>query len=378
MWGAEGQFSEYKRPRPTQISCRRHKERAAQSQSESVLGCHSRASRLRSDVLKENSSEEDMFPFNELTENPRRGRRSPSSPRPAYVQPWMSPPSQLMDQPWREQTFSRLDRNFLLDDLQNYDTQTRTVTEPRILLVGQTGAGKSSFFNSLNSIFRDHVTMQALCGYGDINVSKKFRTYSVSLGAGGRKLPYILCDTMGLERSGFEEGIKVEDIISVIKGHVSDMYEFNPRAAINCHDPHYIRSPSVKDKMHCVVFVVDANKIVNLPKFQLLKKFKEIKSEVNSLGIPLLVLVTKIDKACMEVQKDLTKVYSSRYLHEKVTQLGQMLGVPVSSISLVKNYATETELNFSMDLLILKALQQMLRAIDVYFEETNVRRTTLW
>uniref|UniRef100_A0A8C4SYQ3 Interferon-induced protein 44-like n=2 Tax=Erpetoichthys calabaricus TaxID=27687 RepID=A0A8C4SYQ3_ERPCA len=302
-----------------------------------------------------------------------RGRRSPSPPKQAYVQSWMTLTSQLMDQPWREQGFSRKVKDELLTELRNYETQS--VAKPRILLVGQIGAGKSSFFNSLNSVFRGHVVMQAITGYGETSVSKKFREYSFSDGEGGR-LPYILCDTMGMERTGSEDGIKVEDIISVIKGHISDMYEFNSRAAINCQDRQYQRSPSLKDKVHCVVFVVDANKIVNFQEISLLKKFKEVKSEVNSLGIPLLVLVTKIDEACIEVQKDLTKVYRSRYLHEKVIQLGQMLNIPVSSISLVKNYATETELNLNMDILILKALQQMLRATDAYFDEMNMRRFT--
>ncbi|KAG2461692.1 interferon-induced protein 44-like [Polypterus senegalus] len=283
-----------------------------------------------------------------------------------------SPPSPppLLEKPWREQEFNI--RYELLERIRNYKTLTESVEEPRILLIGQIGAGKSSFFNSVNSIFRGHVMLQAIAGYGDTSVSKQYRTYPVQDGKGGKKLPYILCDTMGLEDSDCDEGIHVEDIISVIKGHVPDTYEFNPKAPITRNDRRYREEPSLADKVHCVVYVVEADKISLLGQ-NLLKKMKSIRAKVNNMGIPQLVLVTKIDKACPQVRNDLTKVYRSRYLYEKVTQLGQMLGVPVSCISPVKNYSIETELNLHVDVLILTALQQMLRAADACFDDMKLK-----
>jgi hypothetical protein len=41
------------------------------------------------------------------------------------------------------------------------------VDQARVLLVGQVGAGKSSFFNTINSIFRGYITSQACSGNAD-------------------------------------------------------------------------------------------------------------------------------------------------------------------------------------------------------------------
>ncbi|XP_039591686.1 interferon-induced protein 44-like isoform X1 [Polypterus senegalus] len=289
-----------------------------------------------------------------------------------YKAPSPPPLPPMLEEPWREQEFNTMIKNELLEEIRNYKTLTESVEVPRILLIGQVEAGKSSFFNSLNSVFRGHVIQQAPSGLAVTSISKNYRTYTVLDGKGGRKLPFIMCDTMGLERDINNEGILVEDIISIIKGHVPDTYEFNPKAPITRNDKRYREDPSLADKVHCVVFVVEADKI-NLLDQNLLKKFKLIRAKVNNMGIPLLVLVTKIDKACLEVTKDLTKVYWSRYLYEKVTQLGQMLGVPVSSMSPVKNYSRETELNLNVDILVLKALQQMIRAADACFDDLKLK-----
>uniref|UniRef100_A0A8C4SZ14 G domain-containing protein n=1 Tax=Erpetoichthys calabaricus TaxID=27687 RepID=A0A8C4SZ14_ERPCA len=274
----------------------------------------------------------------------------------------------LIDTFTRQKTLTERIRNELLEKIRNYESLTESVEEPRILLIGQIGDGKSSFFNSVNSVFRGHVMLQARSGFGVTSISKKYRTYPVHDGKGGRKLPFILCDTMGLERNIKDEGIHVEDIISIIKGHVPDMYEFNPKAKITINDKRYREEPGLADKVHCVVFVVEANKI-SLLNQNLLNKFESIRTEVSNMGIPVLGLVTKIDGACLEVTNDLTKVYRSRYIYQKVSQRNLSL----SSISPVKNYSAETELNLHVDILILTALQQMLRAADAYFDDMKLK-----
>lgn len=52
----------------------------------------------------------------------------------------------------------------------------------------------------------------------------QFRTYRVKSVRGGCPLPIILCDTMGLEEST-GEGLNMDDIISILKGHLQDLYQ---------------------------------------------------------------------------------------------------------------------------------------------------------
>lgn len=51
-----------------------------------------------------------------------------------------------------------------MDSIKSYKPMVPTVSQVRILLIGPVGAGKSSFFNSINSVFRGHVTSQAIAG----------------------------------------------------------------------------------------------------------------------------------------------------------------------------------------------------------------------
>ena len=50
------------------------------------------------------------------------------------------------------------------------------VTAANILLLGQIGAGKSSFFNSVNSIFRGKITSKACSGSFEHSVTTMVRS----------------------------------------------------------------------------------------------------------------------------------------------------------------------------------------------------------
>ena len=55
-------------------------------------------------------------------------------------------------------------RKDLINRIKSYKPTVPSVSEARVLLIGPVGAGKSSFFNSINSVFRGHVTSQAIAG----------------------------------------------------------------------------------------------------------------------------------------------------------------------------------------------------------------------
>lgn len=55
--------------------------------------------------------------------------------------------------------------------VQGYSPEVPAVQQARVLLVGPVGAGKSSFFNSINSVFRGNMTCQAIVGTGNSGVT---------------------------------------------------------------------------------------------------------------------------------------------------------------------------------------------------------------
>uniref|UniRef100_A0A3B3VZ78 Interferon-induced protein 44-like n=1 Tax=Poecilia latipinna TaxID=48699 RepID=A0A3B3VZ78_9TELE len=255
----------------------------------------------------------------------------------------------------------------LMNYIENYKPLISSVSQARILLIGPVGVGKSSFFNSINSVFRGHVTNQAVSGCSSTSLTTQFRTYSLKAGREGRLLPVILCDTMGLESSN-DTGLDIEDITSILKGHLPDCYQFNPAAPLDPEASGYRKSPSLKDKIHCVTYVLDACNISIMPtkmeeKLSAIRKkscyTKNILSESS-----LLLLFSKFDLnnlcAMMQMQQASTK-----------------LGIPLSCIVPVRNYTETLDLDVNCDILLLSAITQMLRWADNFYDDFSDQLSAL-
>uniref|UniRef100_H2ZMU3 Uncharacterized protein n=1 Tax=Ciona savignyi TaxID=51511 RepID=H2ZMU3_CIOSA len=101
-----------------------------------------------------------------------------------------------------------------------------------------------------------------------------------------------------------------------------------------------------------------------------------MRTKITGRGIPIIVLVTKIDKACEHTRGDVSLVYRSSTIQHLIAQASNKIGIPVSHILPVKNYTHEIELDPWVDVLALSALQQMLRFTDNYFDECLVSTAT--
>ncbi|XP_076007487.1 interferon-induced protein 44-like isoform X2 [Genypterus blacodes] len=274
-----------------------------------------------------------------------------------------------LEKPWRTTVWDSVKRKEMMDSIRLFKPTITAVDQVRVLLIGQVGAGKSSFFNSINSIFRGHVTSQATAGCSKTSLTTKFRTYSIKDGREGKPLPIILCDTMGLEENT-GAGLDVDDISNILKGHVPDTYQFNPIAPLQPRAPGYRESPALKDQIHCVAYVIDASK-VSIMSDKLEAKLDAIRRKINLMGLPQLVLLTKPDECCPLVSEDVKNIYSSGYIRDLVQTVHTRLGVPMCCIVPVKNYSMELELDLNCDILLLSAVVQMLRYIDNYFDDIS-------
>ncbi|XP_013862748.1 interferon-induced protein 44 isoform X1 [Austrofundulus limnaeus] len=280
-----------------------------------------------------------------------------------------------LERPWRTVIWDSYEkRTELMETIRTYKPIARSVSQIRVLMIGPVGAGKSSFFNSINSVFRGHVTSHAISGSSTTSLTTQFRTYTLKDGRERKPLPIILCDTMGLEESK-GAGLDIDDISSILTGHLPDLYRFNPAVPLHSEAHNYQKSPGLKDKIHCVVYVIDACKISIMPS-KLEEKLEAIRRKVNLLGILQLVLLTKVDEACPSVKEDLRNIYKSGYIKEITQEVSARLGVPQYCVLPVKNYSEELELDINCDILLLSAVIQMLRFAENYFEELSDRMSS--
>ncbi|XP_048851295.1 interferon-induced protein 44-like isoform X1 [Brienomyrus brachyistius] len=273
---------------------------------------------------------------------------------------------ELLDKPWRDVVWDHSTRTDLKQFLHDYKPTIDSMPQARILLIGQIKAGKSSFFNSINSIFHGNITSQAGAGAMKSSLTLKYRTYQVKAGRGGQPMGFLLCDTMGLHATE-DGGVRTEDIISILQGYVPDKYQFNPVQPMKADCCQACSTLTLKDRIHCVVYVIDASTIAILDK-GMKNKIDEIRKRTILEDVPIMVLMTKVDKACAHVEKDLKNIYRSGYIKDMIYRASECLGIPPSNVIPVKNYFDESELNDACDILLLKAMKQMLDFADNYLE----------
>uniref|UniRef100_A0A8C7BSA4 Interferon induced protein 44 n=1 Tax=Neovison vison TaxID=452646 RepID=A0A8C7BSA4_NEOVI len=237
----------------------------------------------------------------------------------------------------------------LLHDMKTYSPYGGLVHQIRILLLGPTGAGKSSFFNSVKSVFRGHVTHQALVGSDTTGVSDK-SIYFLSL------------------------ALQIHFFLFLINNHIRGAWVFNSTKPITPVHSNYIDNPLLKDRIHCVALVFDINSVEHLSR-DMMAKIKKIRRELIKCGVAHVVLLTHVDSMDLISRGDLGDIYKCMLVKPKLETVHRELGFALSDILVVSNYTSEWELDPVKDVLILSALGQMLWAADDFLEDLPPEET---
>ncbi|XP_036418093.1 interferon-induced protein 44-like [Colossoma macropomum] len=289
---------------------------------------------------------------------------TPPTPRPTPPTPHHTPgPSPELINPWRPVNWGEKEK--ILKDLKDLKPQLEPL---RILLYGPVGAGKSCFINSVQRtlIGRNFISALESTTESGESFTTKIKTHKMKKHGGGY-YPVVFTDIMGLEMN--KGGIHTEDIIKILEGHILDNYKFNPRGPITENDRNYNPCPNPCDKVHCVVSIVPADGITRMDQ-SVINKMKEVREKASELNIPQVIVLTKVDKACEIVHRDLRKLYHSRKIKEKTQHSSNNLGIPVNSIYPVKNYHEEVTEDNDIDVIILMALRDIFNFANDYAEAT--------
>ncbi|XP_053399729.1 interferon-induced protein 44-like [Mercenaria mercenaria] len=244
-----------------------------------------------------------------------------------------------------------------------------SISEARVLMIGPVGAGKSSFYNTINSIFRGRITQRACSGSAEQSLTTAYTPYLVRVRSGAN-LNFKLCDTRGLEES---QGLDVLECNYLLDGNVPEYYQFNPAAPISQETEGFIVKPTLEDKVHCVVFVLDSTTLEVTPT-KIIQKMKSFQTFMNQKGIPQALLLTKVDKLCKDVEKNVSQVFKSETVEEHVEKASQLLGLPRGNVLPVKNYENEMQLEENISILALLTLRQILYFAEDYMENMMDKR----
>ncbi|XP_066543018.1 titin-like [Hoplias malabaricus] len=262
----------------------------------------------------------------------------------------------------------------MITELKNFKICCDEVRELRFLLHGPVGAGKSSTINTLKSIFEGHQFINCLAANADTSSGTSFTTKYQKFSIG--TLPFALYDVMGLEEgTEFEEnkGVHTEDIINAFKGHIPDNYEFLFNTPMIKKHRDFISNPDINNTIHCLVSVVAADR-VSLMADKVFQKMRDIRAAASTLGIPQLVLMTRVDKVCELTNADLGKIYQSKKIKDKIAECSNRLGVTENCIFPVKNYHNEIESNEKLNCLALQALTQIVYSANDYVKRWSSTR----
>ncbi|CAL8255062.1 unnamed protein product [Merluccius merluccius] len=237
----------------------------------------------------------------------------------------------------------------------------------RVLLLGPVGSGKSNFISSVQSIFSGRVLNHAMVGSSPTSFTKKLRTFTIKSKKGEGPTALSMCDVMGLGE-GEGTGISFHDILAVIKGHAPEGHKFCPSRPLHPGTAGYREDPGVNDRVHCVVFVLDATRLASYCR-GLRGTFQQLREHISDLGVHQVAVLTHIDKACAVTASDVKDVYKSVTIQQMMSKAGEMLGMSTSSIMPVKNYSSELDLDSHKDVLLLSAIDNIQEYADLYFQD---------
>ncbi|XP_060598704.1 interferon-induced protein 44-like [Ruditapes philippinarum] len=251
-------------------------------------------------------------------------------------------------------------RNLVSEKLTPFDDMNL-----RILLVGPVDSGKSSFIDSVHSalcgkIAWDASIMNARAKTDHIlSTTEKFKLFPVD---------YVDKDTGAKRRSGIrlgdtpgfqeQDGIKEDHVNSIISGNVADGYKIINAIQDTQEDLQRDQSPG--DKMHCVCFVFDCEKVQKGLPENIKRSMIKLRSIIVEKACPHIVLLTKCDKVSDSLKTSRQRIFEDGNVRECKEILKKEFLFKQQQIYPIVNYDDQIDVDKQTDRLILAAFFEIL------------------
>jgi len=219
-----------------------------------------------------------------------------------------------------------------------YVNWLKTLPDRKLLVWGQVGTGKSSFINSVASLyntegeFEGEVLGDAYSSQQSSSVTSSLRSYTYD--------NLTLFDTWGWEHAS-EAAYSDSIFQAMLDGQLPDGYEMT--RALNFSIRHLLPEPC---KIDIPIFAISTTAANDDAFLEVFNRFVRLAVQ-DPNGLKPVILLTQVDKTDPKLRED---PYS---FNEQITPLIQQLfrktGIDINNILPIVNYSEEYETNWYMD-----------------------------
>lgn len=233
-----------------------------------------------------------------------------------------------------------------------------------LIVIGQKGSGKSSLVNTFKTVLRNSgqlSTIAATYVLAQTAPTTKLSEVTLKRFSQGEKLRIFDC--RGVTRLPPYSAAFQGNLMKTISGHIKKGYELmESTRTIREDDEFYKLNPTISDKMHCVLFVINVDFIVG-GDHELLKS---VQRDLQLMNIPIRVILTRADKLCHPSNMD--GIFRNEKVYKAVEEAKRMFHVHDCQVLPIANYVQGTTQNITQDVLALLAINNIVQEAISYIE----------
>lgn len=249
-----------------------------------------------------------------------------------------------------------------------------------IIMIGETGSGKSSFLRAFTSALKSNTDIHDNYRVGprqgkEPTVTKRIHLEPMYIGDEGQQLPCKFYDVPGIEQN--KKKLNDEELQKFLQQNIDELQEIIDGKMILDVDVHSDsdNQPESQVEAHCILYVIHSNTDLKNkpPSLQAMIKIQRSRNEED--GIRQFVVITAIDQLGVP-NEDMKNAYSYQCVRKYCEKVSQEFGLDLLHVIPVSNYFEEVASNDAKKAMSLFNLWRVFKSGKEYIERRWNRKET--
>ncbi|XP_053392236.1 interferon-induced protein 44-like [Mercenaria mercenaria] len=235
-----------------------------------------------------------------------------------------------------------------------------------VLLIGTIGVGKSSFYNTLATAFRDKVETFAPTGGSKGSVTNQIKAYTIEYEKDA-ELCVRIFDIRGFEsQRGYEH-----ELALILNGQLRIGYQFPDKLSKPAEED-ICKTTTLDDQIHLLCFLTGPPENYNTAQIEEIDNILHITSVK---GLPKVVVATKFDEQCLNITEDVDHLYKCKKSKETTEDIAKFFKIQENHVLPVVNYTSENVKSKGIERLALQALHKMIEVTECFLAKHKDKKT---